>query len=1204
MATGVAFDPAEFAAFKAQGAAPEQLPGNSGGFDPAEFEAFKATQPAPRRKAGSRPDRVPSQVPNPFDRGGEPDAASFSDRFGSGPMARADAGPTVPGRTVKDLVTGGEAAPSVATDQAASDALYGGLRSKADEMLVGKPGPVNQAAAALIRGSNAAGINIPRGGGGAVATGLGKVGLGPDRSYTQNLELAADQEDALSRQYPKTALAGTVAGVGAGAVVAPGAITATAWPMRMAQGAALGGAYGGASELLGTADPMKALKAGVIGGAVGLVATPAIDLAIPVVEKGGKALWSMISSGVPVTNAAGELTTTARAMLARQGVPNETLTPEVRSGIARVVARKGESEAAIREGLAEEFGIPLSRGQATGEAKALDLEQASLTGDRGTKAQGVAQDFAQRQSDAIEAAGGRIADRAGRGVTLDNPQQASEVVADQARELAKRSTAGADETQAYADHVLAQIRGGAPLDTLDAGATVASGLRDAAERSKGAYREAYGEVGRIPGTFDPGALDRMGARVRDRLGPEVPIDDRLTPAAASALQDLDNLPGLFGLKPGEGPNLQQVEQLRKRLVSRYGSTSQNPTDRRALGQIIDGLDQHVEDAMSVGLFGSSSRASGRAAGAVDDFPGASALDTASAGSLTLPDAPTGSPETFARWLGRNGGVEMTGDTRAMDLHRTYVPGGGALARRDGTPLDQIRVKATEAGFLPPGADGETAQEASNRILEMLQSERIGRPHYRIEDEARIGGGREASRISESNAEHAAEVDRQARRMQIDFEGMGLGPRDIDRATLNDAAERMVLGHADNAAMAYEQAVARRGETARPEGTRSRTGGDDVPFPGLGEGTSVAASDVLPIGDTAPADAMRNARSLFRAYKTDFAPQGAGDDVGLAMRKIVDRAAEPIEVSRMLYAGSPGLNIRIADRVKRVVGEDSPTWAAHREGYLSSIINGRDMTPKAVVSRIDAALSGERRGLTYRVLSDQQVAGLRQFQTASRAAQSARAEVPEWVAGLGRTDFDPNKVSADLFGSGIPGSRPGSAAFAGSLKKFLGEDSAEWSGLRLAAVQRLILKPDGSGMLPAKQVAQRLREFTDGKGSGLSKQLFEPELLAEMRRYGSAVQSTIRGDGSALPNGGGMAGKMAGKALDAIVTGIGFKLGGPAGAGAAWSGRLGSKAIQGQANAWRARRSFEEGAPLLRIAAERRALPALSYTAGQAGEGSQ
>jgi hypothetical protein len=143
---------------------------------------------------------------------------------------------------------------------------------------------------------------------------------------------------------------------------------------------------------------------------------------------------------------------------------------------------------------------------------------------------------------------------------------------------------------------------------------------------------------------------------------------------------------------------------------------------------------------------------------------------------------------------------------------------------------------------------------------------------------------------------------------------------------------------------------------------------------------------------------------------------------------------------------------------------------------------------------------------------------------------------------------------------------------------VGEDSPEWSGLRFATMQRLMLKPDGAGLLPAKQLGPRILEFTDGKGSGFAKQMLEPELLAELRRFGRSVQATVYPDGSLRPNGGGSAGKLAGRALDAIATGLGFQIGGVPGAGAAYTARFGSKLVQGGYQGRLTRQSFESGAP--------------------------
>lgn len=137
--------------------------------------------------------------------------ASFGDRFGSGPMARQGAAPRA---------LGGGDAPSIGNDQAAADALYGGLQLQADERLVGPASAGNAAAAGLREFANAALLNVPRNAAAAIASAPTWLG-GNGASFGSNYQLARDQDEALARQNPKSALAGTVGGIGAGAVVLP-----------------------------------------------------------------------------------------------------------------------------------------------------------------------------------------------------------------------------------------------------------------------------------------------------------------------------------------------------------------------------------------------------------------------------------------------------------------------------------------------------------------------------------------------------------------------------------------------------------------------------------------------------------------------------------------------------------------------------------------------------------------------------------------------------------------------------------------------------------------------------------------------------------------------------------------------------------------------------------------------------------------------
>ncbi|WP_407530152.1 hypothetical protein [Methylobacterium oryzisoli] len=252
------------------------------------------------------------------------------------------------------------------------------------------------------------------------------------------------------------------------------------------------------------------------------------------------------------------------------------------------------------------------------------------------------------------------------------------------------------------------------------------------------------------------------------------------------MADLDNLPGILGLTDA-GPSLRQVEQVRKRLVSYYGGTGQNPTDRAALGRVIDAFDQRVEDLMSVGMFGQ-------------------------------------------------------------------------------------RAPATASSPLATVAD-------------------------------------------------------------------------------------------------------------------------DVPFPGLGEGFGPAASGSLPIGDVAPAEAMRRARGLFREYKQAFAPRGPGDVAGQRLQRIVERDASPSDVVTSLFGTTTGRissgQLQTLTRLRSAVGEDSEPWQAVQQSIIARYVggDGRDMA-----GRLDYLLRSEGRAVLP-FLSAEQRAGLGRLRGAVAQTEAAQAAAP-------------------------------------------------------------------------------------------------------------------------------------------------------------------------------------------------------------------
>ena len=123
---------------------------------------------------------------------------------------------------------------------------------------------------------------------------------------------------------------------------------------------------------------------------------------------------------------------------------------------------------------------------------------------------------------------------------------------------------------------------------------------------------------------------------------------------------------------------------------------------------------------------------------------------------------------------------------------------------------------------------------------------------------------------------------------------------------------------------------------------------------------------------------KDARAAFAKYKRTFGPHGPGDEVGRAMEKILGRydgqAATPTEVANYLYGassiGQKGSSVRIAERVRDVLGPGSPEWSGVKQGLwakLTEATEGRtDWGPQKVSERVFEFLNGDGRPLANKM----------------------------------------------------------------------------------------------------------------------------------------------------------------------------------------------------------------------------------------------
>lgn len=221
--------------------------------------------------------------------------------------------------------------------------------------------------------------------------------------------------------------------------------------------------------------------------------------------------------------------------------------------------------------------VILSEGQTTRDLPAIQREQAALRGTSGPTAQARAQQFADQQSQQVLDARANVSkslDQFGQQI-VEGPQQAAE--------LAQNS------------------------------------IQTAAAQRKAGVSQAYDEAKARPGEIHAGAFEGIGQRIKAELSAgdnPIVIDDKLTPFASKAIQDVENRISQLKIQNRADPygqpnpenivgvNLTGVDQMRRRLVAFRNDAyaSGNAADGRAASGVIKSFDTQVDNAINGGMF--------------------------------------------------------------------------------------------------------------------------------------------------------------------------------------------------------------------------------------------------------------------------------------------------------------------------------------------------------------------------------------------------------------------------------------------------------------------------------------------------------------------------------------------------------------------------------------------------------------------------
>lgn len=221
------------------------------------------------------------------------------------------------------------------------------------------------------------------------------------------------------------------------------------------------------------------------------------------------------------------------------------------------------------------------------------------------------------------------------------------------------------------------------------------------------------------------------------------------------------------------------------------------------------------------------------------------------------------------------------------------------------------------------------------------------------------------------------------------------------------------------------------------------------------------------GDPRAIQAWNDARAAHADFRSTFGA-GKNDPIGRVVEKILGRnnnpAAIPNDVADFIYGSSgvnPGsLNVGVANRIKGVLGDQSPEWAGVRQGLFSRLVEPTpgmtDFGPGKIAQRLNRFLAGDGRELAETIFTPAQRQLLQQYADLHR-----RLEVPQAGANWSNTGTTLNWTLdrlQGLIGMALGAGAAHAAGLPFGLAEAAGYASAKTAGaLRSAIETRRIAK---------------------------------------------------------------------------------------------------------------------------------------------------
>ena len=250
---------------------------------------------------------------------------------------------------------------------------------------------------------------------------------------------------------------------------------------------------------------------------------------------------------------------------------------------------------------------------------------------------------------------------------------------------------------------------------------------------------------------------------------------------------------------------------------------------------------------------------------------------------------------------------------------------------------------------------------------------------------------------------------------------------------------------------------------------------------------------LASGDPAAIEALKKARELRTRYGSMFEEgRGADADAGKVLQKLINTDVTPNEAVNLIFGygelGQSGVSVRVAKRLKTIVGDTSPEWGQYREAAFMRLIGGSQGQggPQVIVSRIDRAIDGRGMSLTKEIFSDEEIQKLRALRHAIN-----RTITPKGAANPSKTGYEVARMLEDAFGkvSGVVGLLKGDAVGAAAALGVRAAKNAKDTKAAQGAVAGVRMPPSkgipaatGAAVYGAGEVRSRLWNWLTGAQS--------------------------------------------------------------------------------------------------------------------------